>query len=197
MGNQLGALLSDVTSNNPVDQIRVAVAMIQLKIAPVITLGLPFGGDNHSDTDLSDEVGETTSSVALINTLWSSLKSANLQNQVTFATLNTFGRSLRRTSEGGRSHNSEHHAMCVFGPNIKAGVVGGCAPTNTSGAVSDMRAAAINSSTGGISGATDIPFEQTLASVGKTLIKAVGISDARLEVRTDKAIGKVITGALI
>ncbi len=195
MGSQLGNLLSEISTNNPIDQIKVAVAMIQLKIAPVVTIGIPFGGDNHSDEDLSDEVAETTSSIDNIATLWSLLKAANLQNQVTFATFNTFGRTMRRTSVGGRSHNSDHHVMCVFGPTIKPGVIGGCTPVTTA-VDSEMKAAGINSTTGGVAGA-DIPFEQTLASVGKTLIKAVGVSDARLDVRIDKATGKVITGALL
>ncbi len=197
MGNALGDLLSSVTSDAPIDQAKVAVAFLQLGIAPVISLGLPFGGDNHSDSDLLDEVTETNESVAVIAALWGYLKAAGLQDRVTFATMNTFGRSLRRTSGGGRGHHGDHHAMCVFGPNIKGGVIGGCTPINTSGAVSDMRAAAINSATGGVGGKTDIPFEQTLVSVGKTLAKAVGISEARMNVRIDPEVGKVITGALV
>ena len=84
MGNALGDLLSSVTSDAPIDQAKVAVAFLQLGIAPVISLGLPFGGDNHSDSDLLDEVTETNESVAVIAALWGYLKAAGLQDRVQF-----------------------------------------------------------------------------------------------------------------
>jgi hypothetical protein len=197
MGSGLGDLLSGVTSNNADGQIKAAVALLKLNIAPAVTLGFGFGGDNHFDSDLEDEVTATTSGVAAIGKLWAELKTQGLQDKTTFATLNVFGRSLRRASSGGRNHNGNHHCMVVFGPNIKAGVVGGFKAINAASSTTDMKAAPINSVTGGTGGITDIPFEHTLASVGKTLIKAVGISDTRLNLRVDGKVGKVISGALI
>jgi hypothetical protein len=195
VGGELGALLADVDGDDPLNQVRAAVALIQLNIAPVVTLGLPFGGDNHQDTDLDDEVTETTASIATLAFLWDRLKAAGLQDKVTFATLNTFGRSLVRSTSGGRNHNGLHHTMCVFGSSIKPGVVGGIAPTTSTGSIQEFRAASINSVTGGTSGATDVPYEQSLAAVGKTLAKAVGVSDAKIELRIST--GKIISGALV
>lgn len=193
VGNNLGALLTDVTNNNTSqDEIRVAVALIQLNIAPVITLGVKFGGDNHGDSNLSREVEQTTQAIADINFLWQSLKAAQLQDKVVFATLNTFGRILKRNENGGRNHAALHHTMLVFGDTIKPSVVGGL---GTLGAGKEFYAAqAFNATTGNLLN-PDVPANESLSAVGKTLAKVVGISDEVIEKRITG--GKVITASLV
>jgi uncharacterized protein (DUF1501 family) len=196
LGGELGNLLSSVNTNGVVGQIKTAIALIKLNVSPVITLGLPFGGDNHNDTTLSDEVSETIQSVKDIATLWSELKAAGLQDRVNFASINVFGRTLRRVSTGGRTHHAQHHTTIAFGSNIKGGVVGGYTPIKSTG-ISELKAAAIKSTTGGTTGGTDIPYEHGLASVGKTLAYAAGVSTARINARIDPDVGKVISGGLV
>ncbi len=196
LGDNLASLITDIKGNTPADQAKMAAALIQLKVAPVITLGMPFGGDNHQDSDLADEVDETQETISALNILWDKLTFAQIQDHVVFANLNVFGRTLKRVASGGRDHNGGHHCMYVFGSSIQPGVVGGLETyarrPDPDG--SDFKASAINSTTGGVLN-PDIPFEQTLSSVGKTLAAAVGISDERIEVRIET--GRVITGALL
>ena len=73
-------------------QIIAAIALIQMNVSPVITIHIPFGGDNHSDTGLANEAAQTTSGMASIAQLWTSIPAA-LQGKVTFFTLNVFGRT--------------------------------------------------------------------------------------------------------
>ena len=189
VGDNLANLL-----NGSSDPARIAVALIQLNVSPLITVGLGFGGDNHRDGDLINEVDSTSdNAIPFINTLWNELKRANLQDSVVFSSLNVFGRTLVRNNDEGRDHNSEHHAMMAFGPNIKGGVVGGLEPYQRRRNQGDFKATAINSQTGG-SANPDIPHEETFVSVGKTLAKAVGVSDEQIEKRFDG--GRIITGAL-
>src|SRR5207253_812685 len=86
--------LSSITSNSVPAQITAAVTMIQMNIAPVISIHIPFGGDNHSDANLATETAQTISGVQSIATLMSQLATAGLQDKVTFMTLNVFGRTL-------------------------------------------------------------------------------------------------------
>jgi hypothetical protein len=196
LGDSLGELLTDITGSGPADQAKMAAALIQLKVAPVITLGMPFGGDNHQDLMLEKEVDETITTIEAFKTLWDKLTFARVQNDVVFASFNVFGRTLKRASNGGRDHNGSHHCMYVFGSTIKAGVVGGLeAYQRRSGPEGiDFKASAINAANGSTSN-PNIPFEQTLSSVGKTLATAVGIDAARITKRIDT--GRVITGALV
>ena len=196
LGDSLADLITDISGNSPADQAKMAAALVQLKVAPVITLGMPFGGDNHQDTDLTNEVDETIVTIDAFKTLWDKLTFARIQNDVVFASLNVFGRTLKRASNGGRDHNGNHHCMYVFGSPIKAGVVGGLETyqRRSGPAGIDFKARAINAGNGTTSNA-NIPFEQTLSSVGKTLATAVGIDAARINKRIDT--GRVITGALV
>ena len=111
--------------DSPTDQVIAAVALIKLKVAPVITIHLPFGSDNHNDSDLTVEAQETVDSIGVLGTLWSELTTAGLQDQVTFASLNVFGRTLKRNAGGGRNHNQNHHVMALFGKHVQGGVIGG------------------------------------------------------------------------
>ncbi len=194
VSEELSSRVSGINGDDPTNQAKMIVALIQVNVAPVYTFGIPFGGDNHQDNDLSDEVQETTKAMEYIETLWKELKSAGKQNDVVVTSLNPFGRTLLRNSRGGRDHNGLHHGMFVFGQDIKPGIVGGLEPVRTGGKVTEFKASAIQSNTGKARANGDIPFEETLVSVGKTLAKAVGISDARIEKRLDG--GKIIKGAL-
>ncbi len=193
MGDSLGGLIEDISGDTVADQAKMAAALIQLKVAPVITLGCRFGGDNHDDINLDREVTETLSSLAAIKILWDKLTLAGVDKSVVFASFNVFGRTLVRPEGAGRDHNGSHHAMYVFGPSIKPGMVGGLETYQRRANQIDFKARAINAATGGVA-SPDIPFEQTLVAVGKTLAKAVGVSDARIAKRFDG--GKIIAGAL-
>ncbi len=194
LGDSLGTLLTrlpldPMSPNSSTDQLLTAVALIALKVSPAVTVHLPFGGDNHNDSDLADETAQTLSSIGDIEFLWSELKNAGLQDQVTFAVLNVFGRTLKRNTRGGRDHNGNHHAMLLFGPKVRGSVIGGIAPSGN-----DFAATAFDSQTGASRPDGDIPALGSLESAAKTLGTALGVAPDVLEHRIQG--GKVIAAAL-
>jgi uncharacterized protein (DUF1501 family) len=191
LANLLTRLPVDATNrDSPVDQVIAAVALVKLKVAPVITIHLPFGGDNHNDSDLSTEAQDTQDSITTLSTLWTELTTQGLQDQVTFASLNVFGRTLKRNAGGGRNHNQNHHVMTLFGKHVRGGVIGGVGPVE-----SDFGALGIDSSTGKASDSGDIDPLTSLESAGKTLAAALQVPPDRIEKRI--ASGKVVTSAIV
>jgi len=194
LGDGLGALLTrlpldPMAVNSARDQLLTAVALITMKVTPAVTVHLPFGGDNHNDSDLADETAQTLSSISDIEFLWSELKNAGLQDRVTFGVFNVFGRGLKRNSRGGRDHNGNHHAMLLFGPKVKGSVIGGIAADGT-----DFSATGIDSQSGASAPNGDIQPLGSLESACKTLGTALGVSADVLDRRIQG--GKVISAAL-
>ncbi len=89
--------------------------------------------------------------------------------QVTFAMLNAFGRGLGSRGDGGRGHNRHHNVMVAFGPNVRAGVIGGLD--------SNLRASGIDPATGAAVQEGGIPVNATLEAAGYSLMRACGHSD--------------------
>ncbi len=180
--------LANLSTSDPVlAQIQAAVILVQLKVAPVITIHIPFGGDNHSDAGFANEIAQTISGVGYIESLMTALSAAGVQDSVTFMTLNVFGRTIAKsnpTNAGGRGHNANHHVSVVIGKPFKGGVIGGVAPVGN-----DYGCTGINASTGAVG--TDIVAGDTLASFGKTMLQAVGGDPTQITG------GQVVAGALV
>lgn len=194
LGEDLATLLArlpvDPTNrDSPVDQVIAAVALIKLKVAPVVTIHLPFGGDNHNDSDLTVEAQDTVDSIGTLGTLWTELTAQGLQDQVTFASLNVFGRTLKRNTGGGRNHNQHHHVMTLFGKHVKGGVIGGVEEVER-----DFGATAIASATGKSDPGGDIDALSSLESAAKTLAAALQLPSERIDARI--AGGKIVTSAI-
>jgi uncharacterized protein (DUF1501 family) len=189
IGQELVARLDAIDGNDAVNQVRCAAVLAAMNIAPVITIHLDFGRDNHSDSDFETETDKHLESIPLLEELMTQLDdlktSGSLKHEVVIGTLNVFGRTFKKKGNAGRDHNSGHHAMVLMGDGVKGGVVGGLQPNDDG---SDYIATAIDSATGEKGG--DIPFEETLASAGKTLGAVLGVPSDRL----DKMIkgGKVV-----
>jgi len=195
LGGDLANLLTRLpvdpaNKDSPVDQVIAAVALVKLKVAPVVTLHMPFGGDNHNDSDLSTEAQDTLDSMTTLTTLWTELVAAGLQDQVTFASLNVFGRTLKRNVGGGRNHNQNHHVMTLFGKHVQGGVIGGVDVVD-----SDYGAVAIDSKTGKVGPGGDIDPLTSLESAGKTLAAAVQVPADVIDKRI--AAGKVVSAAIV
>jgi len=181
LGEQLGTLLERIpvepaNSNSVSDQVIAAVALAQLKIAPVITINILFGRDNHNDDDLSVEAEQTISGVAAIGQLWQELNDAGVQDDVTFALLNVFGRTPQPNAAGGRNHNRHHNVMVAFGSKIQGGVYGGVSENG--------RSKSIDPVTGqGVAGNNGIGVEQTLEAAGKSLARALNHDEQTVDSR--------------
>ena len=176
LGTSLGTLLEDFADDSdedgPRDQIKTAVALAALRVAPVITLNLPFGGDNHVDPEFGNEIFDTESGVAHIADLWARLDALNLTNDVTLGMLNVFGRRLDQLD--GRDHHRNHNVMWVAGPNVRGGVVGGL------DAAQNARGFDLATGEPADSG---IPATETLPIAGATLMAAAGVPADRLSAR--------------
>lgn len=190
LGEQLSELLArlpidPLDIDGPADQVIAAVAMARLQVSPAIVISLPFGGDNHNDADLTDEADQTIQSVGEIGRLWTELQAAELQDQVSFALHNVFGRGLVRNNAGGRNHNPAHSVMVAFGPRFRGGIYGGVTVDGCLG---------IDPATGAATRNGGIAATETMEAAGKTL--AVALGHDREVINTRIQGGQVIEGAL-
>lgn len=193
IGLSLVERLAAIDGNDQVNQLRCAAVLAAMNIAPVITVHLGFGGDSHGDTDFEQEAEDTVITLNDVHTFIDELDQlkadGHLKQDVIFATLNTFGRTLKKNGTDGRDHNEGHHVMLMIGNGIQGGVVGGIEPTANN---SDYQATTINSTTGEKGG--DISFDESLAAAGKTLAFALGVPQARVDAMIDG--GKVVQSVI-
>src|SRR5260370_34112105 len=168
--------LASIKDNSADSQVLAAVTLIQMKVTPVISVHIPFGGDNHRDTGLAGETAQPVSGVAPIAALMTQLAAAKLSDAVTFATLNVFGRTLGPGNTDGRQHNENHQVSVTIGKPFAGGVIGGVGPVGK-----DYGALPIASKTGKGAAGGDIQPLQTLPAYGRTLLSAVGVEKATLD----------------
>ena len=181
--------LTSIKDNSAASQVLAAVTLIQMKVTPVITIHIPFGGDNHRDVALAAETAQTVAGVATIAALMQQLAAVGLADQVTFATLNVFGRTIGPGNTDGRQHNPNHQVSIAIGKPFNGGVIGGVAPVQN-----DYGALPVDSKTGAGAASADIRAIETLGSFGKTMLAAVGVEPA--VVASSIATGQVIAPAL-
>ncbi|HEY3821155.1 MAG TPA: hypothetical protein VGL81_28515 [Polyangiaceae bacterium] len=185
-------VLDSIKDNTADSQMTAAIALIQMNVSPVIAVHIPFGGDNHHDALLATETSQTVSGVATIVSLMAALQSAGLQDQVSFMTLNVFGRTLGAGNTNGRSHNPNHQVSITIGKPFKGGVIGAVGPVSP-----DYGALPIDSGSGAGTSGGDVKAVDTLAAYGQTMLAAVGADPTVVNSITSPAgSGKVITGAL-
>ena len=166
LGEYLEGIPSDEDDqNNARDQIIAAVALARIGVSPVITVNIPFGGDNHQDSDLQAEADQTTSGVQVIGELWDLLNAAGLEDQVSFAAMNVFGRRSYRNTRGGRDHNQHHAVMVSFGQGVNGGVYG---RMTSAGEARDIG---------------NIPSGRTLEAAGASMMRALGCAESEIAAR--------------
>lgn len=184
LAGELSSALAPVSGNTEVDYMKTAAALLALRLTPVVTLDINFGGDNHADTGLVSEVARHNDAMLTLNALYDALKGFGIHNQTTFSMLNVFGRTTKVNARGGRDHNHRHSIMFSFGAGVKGGMIGDLAP----GFRGFPESQAVNSATGKTVGA-DVPVDETLHSAAKSLIVATGIPEA--------SANKMVTGGKI
>lgn len=170
MIQQVASDLATITSDDATNQVTAAALLIKMNVTPVVTIHLPFSGDNHSDNNFANEATQTTASVNNIKALMSKLQSYGLQDKVTFASLNVFGRTFADLN--GRGHNASHSVALMIGKGFKGSVIGGIVPGG--------HAADIDPATGRAAAGGALPATDTLASVAKTLGLGIGITEEQL-----------------
>jgi hypothetical protein len=179
--------LSAIKDDSQDSQIQAALILFQMKVTPVVTVHVSFGGDNHGDDGLAKEIAGHQSGVASLAKMTQAIAAANLQDKVTFVMSNVFGRTMvSGYNANGRQHNDRHHVTVVIGPGVKGSVIGG--PTLAPGAApgggagsSEYAALPIDSTTGLGSKSGDIVYGETMASMGRTVAAAVGLPESVIE----------------
>lgn len=184
MVQQVATDLSMITADDANNQVLAATLLIKMNVTPVVTIHLPFSGDNHTDNNFTNEGTQTTASINSIKTLMSKLSGYGLQDKVTFASVHVFGRTFDTLN--GRGHNASHSVSLMIGKAFKGGVVGGIVPGG--------HAASIDSASGMASDGGDLPSTDTLASMAKTLGVGVGLTNA--QVNDQITSGVVVRAAL-
>ncbi|HTQ06627.1 MAG TPA: hypothetical protein VMI54_22360 [Polyangiaceae bacterium] len=181
--------LSSITDNTAASQVLAAVTLIQMKVTPVISIHIPFGGDNHRDVGLANEASETVAALGVIASLMQGLDAAGLSDQVTLASLNVFGRTLGPANTDGRQHNPDHQVSFAIGKPFRSTVIGGVVAAGA-----DYSALAIDSKSGAGGESGDIAATDSLASYGRTLLAAVGVAPDTIQSQITS--GSVIQAAL-
>jgi hypothetical protein len=185
-------MLSMINTDGSAGQMIAAVALIKMNVSPVIAVRIGFGGDNHTDADLlKSEVPQHITGVAAIAGLMKLLEDNQLQDRVTFAMYNVFGRTLAKLGKAGRDHWGSHHATIMIGKHLRPGVVGGLEPK-----AKDYYATSIDSKTGKpvMADGGDIKFNEGLAAMSKTLGAAIGMKRDALDAHIMG--GKVVGSAV-
>jgi hypothetical protein len=188
----LADTLGSINGDDVEGQALASAALISANVTPVVTIRIPFGGDNHSDSGLAAEVADHTDAntrftgVAGIQRVMDALAAMGLQDKVTFATLNVFGRNLngisKTESRSGRDHYGNHSVAVMIGKNVKPGVYGGVTTvTGGFGGGMALGAGDIDSATGALTPGGDIPRAETFVSMARTLGGALGIPQANLD----------------
>ncbi|HEX3773661.1 MAG TPA: DUF1501 domain-containing protein [Polyangiaceae bacterium] len=201
LAESLSDTLSKINGDDIAGQALAAAALISAKVTPVVAVHVPFGGDNHNDSDLQAEADQTVSGVAGIKAILDALTMMNLQDSATFATLNVFGRNLNKLDKvearTGRDHYGNHSVCVMIGKNVAPGVVGGILPVSAQGSDGALGAADIDSATGNAVPMGDIPRTETHVAMARTLGVALGISSDALSADfTSMSGGKVVNAAL-
>ena len=189
VSDQLLNVLQGIKDDSVSSQLLAAVTLLRMNVAPVVSLHIPFGGDNHSDASLAREAEETVSGVSAIGQLWSLLKTVGLQDRVTFLSLNVFGRTLKEPN--GRAHNANHHVAVMFGRRLRGSVIGGIEPLDA-----DYGAMSIDAARGeGVPhDKGSVRFDKTLQAMAMTFGIATGVD--REYVSHSVGAGTAITRAL-
>lgn len=193
VGQTLMSQLASLTDNTPDSQITAAVVLFQMNVTPVVTVHIPFGGDNHTDTGLATESAQHVAALATINNMMTKINAApGMADKISFMAMNVFGRTMSAAHKtDGRDHHGDHHCSIMIGSGFKGSVIGGIEAANN-----DYRAQSINSTSGAgvAAGAGDVKFADTMGSMGKTLGMGLGVDKSFLD--TNIMQGTVIQPAL-
>jgi hypothetical protein len=182
LAESLADTLSNIDNDGVEGQALAAAALFSANVTPVVTVRIPFGGDNHSDSDLQAEVDQHVTGVEGIQQMMDAVSGMGLADKVTFSTLNVFGRNLngisKTESRSGRDHYANHAVNVMIGKNVRGGVVGGVMPISDRLSSGALGAADIDPATGAGTPGASIPWVDTDLAMARTLAVALGIPEA-------------------
>ena len=175
LGGSLLSAFTNIKDDGVDSQFAAAVALIRMKVAPVVVMEMQFGGDNHFDTNLAYEAGHQLSSIASLTTFWNNLTALSLQDQISFGLWDVFGRTFKGRGTAGRDHLAAHSMGLLMGPHVAGGVIGGIAPL-----YGQYAATPIDAATGAGAAGAGIATTDLLASYMATVSASVGVDSAQI-----------------
>lgn len=178
LGDELGALLDDIDGNDQINELKTAMALIKVKLAPVVVVRHAFSGDNHNDTTLENETTQSLQALAGLFEYWQLVNTYGLADEVVYATMNVFGRTPQRNSRGGRDHWGRLTHGFIHGMHLSGGQIGDLETFRNN----RIQASGINSQSGTADQA-DIAATDTLAAFSRTVMAAAGVPTDRCDAR--------------
>lgn len=176
-GENLAQMLDEIVDDSIESQLKTAVVIAKLRLAPVIVTNVEFGGDNHQDAGLTNETAETLRMIKALDTYWKAIRALDVADDVFYANLDVFGRTPTQRGAGGRGHYGAWASGMIVGTHLRGGVVGGIGFEG-----SKAVASGINTLTGSDINPNILP-KDTLNAYYKTLMRIAGVPSSRRDVR--------------
>ena len=178
VASRLVAEVVDITDDSLTSQMQMAAILIKLRLTPAVVVGYRVSGDNHVSNGLSVETDLTLDMMATYRDFYEFANQLEVWDQCLYGTVSVFGRGMHETGNG-RGHNGSLCTGLLFGDHLERKVVGGIdlTPERRKGACLPF-----NATTGGLENA-NVGVEQAQACYVKSVMKAAGVPDDRLDVR--------------
>lgn len=176
VAEKLADEVADITDDSHESQLKMAAIIFKLKLAPSVVTDYRFSGDNHVSGGFGLEVADTLNMMAAYRAFHDFAINTGIWDQCLYATVSVFGRTMENKGNG-RGHNGRLSTGLMFGQHLNKAVIGGIDPNEPKGL-----SMPINSQNGGTDNA-DVSVDDSFACYAKTVMKAAGIPDSRLDVR--------------
>ncbi|WP_144394750.1 hypothetical protein [Pleionea sediminis] len=168
--------VSEINDDSYASQMRMACIIAKLNLAPAAVVSYQLSGDNHISDAMTVEAERTLDMMEAYRDFYDFANSMDVWNQLLYATISVFGRSMNKRANG-RNHNGSLSTGLLFGGHLSRKVIGGIDPNISKGV-----SMPINSSTGGTEN-PNVSVDDSLACYAKSVLKAAGVPDDRLEER--------------
>ncbi|MEO1233683.1 MAG: hypothetical protein AAFZ18_32780, partial [Myxococcota bacterium] len=179
----------DISDDSLTSQMQMAAILIKLRLTPTVVLGYRVSGDNHVSNGLEVETPLTLDMMATYRDFYEFANEVGVWNECLYGTVSVFGRGMHHTGNG-RGHNGSLCTGLLFGEHLQRKVVGGI---NLDPEFRKGACVPFNASTGGLDN-PNVPVEQAEASYVKSVMKAAGVPNGRLEVRVKDVPAVDLTG---
>lgn len=176
VASRLYSEVVDISDDSLASQMKMAAIIAKLRLAPAVVVDYRFTGDNHNPEGLSFEAEDTLNMMAAYREFYDFAQNTGVWGDCLYATLTVFGRSMNERGNG-RGHNGSLCTGLLFGQHLCRKVVGGIDPNNPGGV-----SLPFNGQTGSLEN-PNVSVEDSFACYVKSVMKATGISNERLEQR--------------
>ncbi|MEM7678859.1 MAG: hypothetical protein AAF449_23000, partial [Myxococcota bacterium] len=166
----------DIADDGYTSQMKMAAIIIKLRLAPVVVVGYRTSGDNHVVDGLSVEAVHSLNMMATYRNFYDFANEMGVWDRCLYGTVSVFGRTMDERGNG-RGHNGNLCSGLLFGGHLGRKVVGGIDSEMPRGVCLPFNAA-----TGGL-GNPNVSVQDSQACYAKSVLKAVGVPQERLEER--------------